>query len=127
VIISQRGKPGRQNLSQRTMYMIWRHFQNNISVQKESSIRNTITECATRGTEWLGYGPQTTEGARILFFATASIQDLGPTQSPIQRAPGVRRPKCEADHSPPSSNEVKNAWSYASTPPYVFMAWYVMK
>jgi hypothetical protein len=33
----------------------------------------------------------------------------------------------EADHSPPSSSEVKNAWSYASTPLYVFMAWYLVK
>jgi hypothetical protein len=24
---------------------------------------------------------------------------------------------CDADHSPPSSAEVKNAWSYTSTPP----------
>jgi hypothetical protein len=30
---------------------------------------------------------------------------------------------CEADHSPPCSAEVKNAWSYTSTPQYVFMAW----
>jgi hypothetical protein len=27
-----------------------------------------------------------------------------------------------ADHSPPSSAEVKNTWIYTSTPPYVFMA-----
>jgi hypothetical protein len=30
-------------------------------------------------------------------------------------------PGREADHSPPSSAEVKNAWSYASTPPYAFV------
>jgi hypothetical protein len=30
---------------------------------------------------------------------------------------GVRRPGCEADYSPPSIAEVKNAWSYTSTPP----------
>jgi hypothetical protein len=30
---------------------------------------------------------------------------------------GVKRPGREADHSPPSSAEVKNAWSYTSTPP----------
>jgi hypothetical protein len=35
---------------------------------------------------------------------------------------GVKRPGREADHSPPSSAEVKNAWSYTSTPQYVFMA-----
>jgi len=48
---------------------------------------------------------------------------LGPTQSPIQWvppgaiSPGVKRPRREADHSFPSSSEVKNAWSYTSTPP----------
>jgi hypothetical protein len=31
--------------------------------------------------------------------------------------PGVKRPGREADHSPPSSVEVKNVWSYTSTPP----------
>jgi hypothetical protein len=30
---------------------------------------------------------------------------------------GVKRPGHEADHSLPSSAEVKNAWSYTSTPP----------
>jgi hypothetical protein len=29
----------------------------------------------------------------------------------------VKRPEFEADHSPLSSAEVKNAWSYISTPP----------
>jgi len=27
------------------------------------------------------------------------------------------------DHSPPSSAEVKKAWSYTSTTPYIFMVW----
>jgi hypothetical protein len=31
--------------------------------------------------------------------------------------PGVKRPEREAKHSPPSSAEVKNAWSYTSTHP----------
>jgi hypothetical protein len=37
---------------------------------------------------------------------------------------GVKR---EADHSPPSSAEVKNLWSYTSTPSHDFMAWYFVK
>jgi hypothetical protein len=46
----------------------------------------------------------------------------GPTQPPLQWVPGalslgVKRPECEADHSPPSSAEVKNVRSYTSTPP----------
>jgi hypothetical protein len=32
-----------------------------------------------------------------------------------------------ADRSPPSSAEVKNAWSYASTPQYAFMVWCSVK
>jgi hypothetical protein len=36
--------------------------------------------------------------------------------------PGVKRPKREADHSPPSGAEVKNAWSYISTSSYILMA-----
>jgi hypothetical protein len=29
----------------------------------------------------------------------------------------------EVDHSSPSSAEVKNAWSYTSSPQYIFKAW----
>jgi hypothetical protein len=36
--------------------------------------------------------------------------------------PGVKRPGREADHSPPTSAEVKKMWIYTSTPPYAFMA-----
>jgi len=53
---------------------------------------------------------------------------LEPTQPPIQwiseaLTAGVKRPVHEADHSPPSIAEVNNAWSYTSTPQYVFMVW----
>jgi hypothetical protein len=59
---------------------------------------------------------------RIFLFTTASRPALGPTKPLIQwvtraLSPGVKRPWREADHSPPSSAEVKNAWSYTSTPP----------
>jgi len=40
---------------------------------------------------------------------------------------GVKWPGHEAAHSPPSSAEVKAAWSYASTPQYIFMAWCLVK
>jgi hypothetical protein len=39
----------------------------------------------------------------------------------------VKRPGREANHSSPSSAEVMNALSYSSTPPYVFMAWSLIK
>jgi len=34
---------------------------------------------------------------------------------------GVKRLGREADRSPPSGVEVKNAWAYTFTSPYVFM------
>jgi hypothetical protein len=44
---------------------------------------------------------------------------------------GVKWPGREADHSPPSDAEIKNAWSYTSTSllvkQYDFMAWYLVK
>jgi hypothetical protein len=40
---------------------------------------------------------------------------------------GVKWPDHEYGHSPPSSAEVKNVWSYTSTPPYVYMAWCLVK
>jgi hypothetical protein len=51
-------------------------------------------------------------GLGIFLFTTASRTALGPTQSPIQWVPGVlslevKRTGREADHSPPSSAEVK--------------------
>jgi hypothetical protein len=55
-------------------------------------------------------------------FFSSSRPALGPIQPPVQWVPGalslgVKRPGHEADHSPPSSAEVKNAWSYTSTLP----------
>jgi hypothetical protein len=37
--------------------------------------------------------------------------------------PGVKRQGREADHSPPTSAEVKKMWIYTYTPPYAFMAY----
>jgi hypothetical protein len=40
---------------------------------------------------------------------------------------GEEQQGLEADHSPQTSAEVKNAWSYTSTPQYAFMAWCSLK
>jgi hypothetical protein len=52
------------------------------------------------------------QGLGIFLFITTSRIGLGPTQPPIQwvlgaLSLGVKRPGREADHSPPSSAEVK--------------------
>jgi hypothetical protein len=44
---------------------------------------------------------------------------LEPTQPPVNRVPGeggVKQLGRELDHSPLPSTEIKNAWSYTSTP-----------
>jgi len=51
-------------------------------------------------------------GGWKFFFDTMSRLTLGPTQPPIQQVPGalslgVKQVVYEADHSPPSSTEVK--------------------
>jgi hypothetical protein len=51
-------------------------------------------------------------GLGIFLFSTVSRTALGSTQPPIQWVPGalslgVKRPRREADHSPPSSVDVK--------------------
>jgi hypothetical protein len=78
----------------------------------------------------LGFDSQ--RGLGIFLFTTTSRIAVGPTQPHIQWVPGalalgVKRPGNEADHSPPSSAEVKNEWSCTSTPQYVFMAWCLVK
>jgi hypothetical protein len=70
--------------------------------------------------------------AGIFLLATGSRPALEPTQPPIQwvpgaLSPGVKRPGREADHKRSCSAEIKNAWIYTSTVPYVFMAWYLIK
>jgi hypothetical protein len=64
---------------------------------------------------------------RLVIFLFTTRPAVGPTQPPIQWVSGalslgVERQGREAGHSPPSSAEVKSAWSYISTPQYAFMA-----
>jgi hypothetical protein len=72
------------------------------------------------------------QGLGIFLFTTVSRTALVPTKPPIQwvlgaLSLGVKQPGHEADHSPPSSAKVKNAWSSTYTPQYVSMAWYLVK
>jgi hypothetical protein len=77
----------------------------------------------------VGYGLDGRGVGRVknFFFFTSSRPALGLTQPPTQgmpRAPflGVKRPGREADHSPPTSADVKNMWIYTTAAPYAFMA-----
>jgi hypothetical protein len=61
------------------------------------------SECST---ELVSYFKSTGSGAHPASYPVGSRDP----------SPGVKRPGREADHSPPSSAEVKNAWCYTSTP-----------
>jgi hypothetical protein len=66
------------------------------------------------------------------FFIIVPKPKIGPTQPPIQWVTeaislGVKRPGRKADHSPQSSAEVKNAWSYTLLAQYAYMVWWSVK
>jgi hypothetical protein len=60
-------------------------------------------------------------GARDFFLSKTSRPAVGSTQLLFNGyrlcVPGVKRPGCEVNYSPPSGPEVKNGWSYTSSPP----------
>jgi hypothetical protein len=68
---------------------------------------------------WMTEGSPSPSGVKNFLFSTLSRKALGPTQSPIQWVPGVispavEQPGREADHSLPTSAEVKKMWIYMS-------------
>jgi hypothetical protein len=92
-------------------------------------ICSIVSSGGTRIAQWYSVGLRAglsgvriPAGLGISLITTASRTALGPTQPPIKyvtEAPSmdVKRPGREADHFPPSSVEVQNAWRYTSVPP----------
>jgi hypothetical protein len=60
----------------------------------------------------------------LISFVTNNIRDY--VQCLGALIPGIRQPGREGDYSPLSS-AAKNAWSYNSTPQYIFMVWCLIK
>jgi hypothetical protein len=81
--------------------------------------------------QWVGQpGFDSWQELGIFLFVTTSRPALGLTQPPIQWVTwtlslGVKQAGCEADHSPPCSNKVKNVCSCTSTHPYIFIVWFL--
>jgi hypothetical protein len=104
------------------LLMVRSHFSFHMHFPPQNLSNNSV-----RTIRVLGYDSR--RGLGIFLFTTASRTALGLTQPPIKWVPGsvslgVKR---EADHSPPYSAEVKNAWSYTSIPQYVFTALCLVK
>jgi hypothetical protein len=85
-------------------------------MQFQPNSRGSSVRIVTR----LRAGFDSQRGFGLFLLAIGSRLPLEPTQPIewVQRAVSllVKWPGREADHSPPSSAEVKNAWSYTSTP-----------
>jgi hypothetical protein len=86
-------------------------------------VMNVTSQSRDWATVWMAWFrfPGEAKQKRYFLFAIESRPALGPTQSPIQWVPGSLTPRAkqlrrEAHHSLLSIAEVKNAWSYASTP-----------
>jgi hypothetical protein len=58
------------------------------------------------------------------FYILQTGSEVNPTYYPMCTALslGVKWKGCEADHSPPTSAEVKKTWSCIFTLPHIFMA-----
>jgi hypothetical protein len=72
-------------------------------------------EGATKGLFSLHIYIQTGTGAHSASYPVGSGDNM------------TRGPGREADHSPPSSCEIKNVWSYTSVPPYFVVVWHVFQ
>jgi hypothetical protein len=91
-----------------------------------------IAQWFALGYQLVDSGFKSWQGLGIFLFTTASRPALVPSQPPVQLVPGnpslgVKRQGCDIDHSPPSSADVKNAWSYTSTSQYAFTVWCSVK
>jgi hypothetical protein len=88
--------------------------------------RDSVVGIATGyGLDDQGVGSSSLGRVKNFLFSTARPA-MGFTQPLIQwvpedLSPGVKRPGCEADLSPPASAEVKKIWICTSTPLYAFM------
>jgi hypothetical protein len=92
--------------------VIFRHAESNGHDEMNSVPDSSVGIELGYGLDVRGSRVRFAAGARNFLFTTASRTDLGPTQPPIQwvlGAPslGVKRPGREADHSYPSSADVR--------------------
>jgi hypothetical protein len=99
------------------------HIINRLDITPCYGINITSRDSSVGIATGYGLGGGSSPGRVEYFhFSISSRPALGSTQPPIKWVPGLKRQGREADHSPPTSAEVKKMWIYTSIPPYVFMA-----
>jgi hypothetical protein len=107
------------------LFLLWEVTVFNYFAQLE------FMKCWAMG--WMIRGFESWQRLGIFLLTTMSRLSLVPTQPLNQGIPGalslgVKQLRHEADHTPPSSAKVKNAWSCTSPlPQYAFMAWCSVK
>jgi hypothetical protein len=90
--------------------------------------RDSVVGIATGdGLDDRGVGVRLPVGSRIFSSPLRPDRLWGPHPASYPMgtgalSPELKRPGREADHSPPTSAEVKKMWIVTSTPPYAFMA-----
>lgn len=72
---------------------------------------------------WLGQVISSSPVSRLALRPTQASYRTGMEGSSL----GIKQLGCEADYYSLSSTRAKNAWSYTSTPPQVFIGWSLMK
>jgi hypothetical protein len=96
----------------------------------KQSYNNLVTHVDSVDGIAIGYGLDA-EGSEFESRYSQEISLLharktGSGAHPISVSPGVKRQGRDAGHSPPSNAEDKKIWIYTSTPPYAFMAQYLI-
>jgi hypothetical protein len=89
---------------------------------KTESRDNAVGIATGYGLDDQGVGVRVPMRAKIFTFPYRPDRLWSPLQWVLGAlSPWIKRPRREADHSPPTSAEVRKTWVYTSTPPYVFI------
>jgi hypothetical protein len=105
----------------RTIKQNWKHFLRLHRSLREPGQRSRYSDCATGRLRGRSSSP-----GRVKNFLFSTGYGTYTASYPMRTggalSQAVKRPGCDADHSPPTSAVVKKTCIYTSTPLYVFMA-----
>lgn len=97
------------------------------NIQSLRGIQSEFTDRVVKGITSTSWKTEIRFPTRICLLAMTSRCAARGTQHPIRLGRGVNWPEGEDGHSTPSGSDVKNMWSYISTPPYAFVVCCLVK